>query len=157
MTEARYCPVFTGVEQVGSTGCCFHGLKGVYTEQLKRARPSGTLRQETQPTMIFSPQYPSYRRQQILFYYGIYRLMLASALSVLALMPLETMMALPRLNADSFLYATLAYVVICIIGLVVTVRGQMGSIPTVVLLLTDILMQSLILHYLGAWVPALAT
>ncbi|MEX0624495.1 MAG: HAMP domain-containing sensor histidine kinase [Saccharospirillum sp.] len=99
--------------------------------------------------MIFSPQYPSYRRQQILFYYGIYRLMLASALSVLALMPLETMMALPRLSADSFLYAALAYVIICIIGLVVTVSGQMGSIPTVVLLLTDILMQSLILHYLG--------
>lgn len=99
--------------------------------------------------MIFSPQYPSYRRQQILFYYGIYRLMLASALSVLALMPLETMMALPRLSADSFLYAALAYVIICIIGLVVTVRGQMGSTPTVVLLLTDILMQSIILHYLG--------
>ncbi|WP_051207626.1 sensor histidine kinase [Saccharospirillum impatiens] len=99
--------------------------------------------------MIFSPQYPSYRRQQILFYFGIYRLMLASALSVLALMPLDTMMTLPRLSADSFLYAALTYVIICIIGLVVTVRGQMGSTPTVVLLLTDILMQSLILHYLG--------
>jgi two-component system sensor histidine kinase PilS (NtrC family) len=102
-----------------------------------------------QPTMISSPQYPSYRRQQILFYYGIYRLMLGSALAVLALLPLETMMALPHLSADSFFYATLSYVIICIIGLIVTVRGQMGSTSTLVLLLTDVLLQSLILNYLG--------
>jgi len=99
--------------------------------------------------MIFSPQYPSYRRQQILFFYGIYRLMLASALSVLALLPDQVMPALPGLNPESFLYASLAYVIICIIGLVVTVRGQLSGTPTLVLLLTDLMMQSLILHYWG--------
>lgn len=99
--------------------------------------------------MIFSPQYPSYRRQQILFFYGIYRLMLASALSVLALLPDQIMPALPGLNPESFLYATLAYVIICIIGLVVTVRGQLGGTQTLVLLLTDLMMQALILHFWG--------
>lgn len=99
--------------------------------------------------MIFSPQYPSYRRHQILFFYGIYRLMLASALTVLALLPEQIMPVLPRLNADSFLYASLAYVIICIIGLVITVRGQLGGTQTLILLLTDLMMQALILHYWG--------
>lgn len=75
--------------------------------------------------------------------------MLASALSVLALMPDQVMPALPGLNPASFLYASLSYVIICIIGLVVTVRGQLSGTPTLVLLLTDLMMQSLILHYWG--------
>lgn len=99
--------------------------------------------------MIVSPRYPSYRRQQILLFYGIYRLMLASALTVLATLPQPVTPALASVNPQSFLYASLAYVIVCILGLVVSVRGQLGGTQTLVLLLTDLLMQSLILHFWG--------
>ncbi|MHA7879903.1 MAG: sensor histidine kinase [Saccharospirillum sp.] len=99
--------------------------------------------------MIFSNQYPSYRRQQILLTYGIYRLILASVLVVLGLLPAENTPLMPGLASDSFLYASLAYIVLCIIGLVVTASGQLSIAQTVVLLLTDLMLQSLILHFWG--------
>lgn len=99
--------------------------------------------------MIFSNQYPSYRRQQILLTYGIYRLILASVLVVLALLPLESTPLMFGVSGDSFLYATLAYIVLCILGLVVTASGQLGAPQTVILLLTDLMLQSLILHFWG--------
>lgn len=99
--------------------------------------------------MIFSTQYPSYRRQQILLTYGIYRLILASVLVVLGLLPAESTPLMPGLSSDSFLYASLAYIVLCIIGLVVTASGQLGAPQTVILLLTDLILQSLILHFWG--------
>lgn len=92
---------------------------------------------------------PYYRGQQILFLYGIYRLILATGLTAAAFLPSSIETLLPNINIDSFQLATLAYLVLVILGMLITVNERLSTTPIIVLLITDILLLMLIMRYSG--------
>lgn len=99
--------------------------------------------------MAFKLTYPSYRAQQLLFAFGIFRLILATTLAVFAFLPDASDYLLPASNKGSLQYAAVAYLVLCILGMLVTVNEQLSKTPVTILLLTDILLLMLTMRYAG--------
>ncbi|EAR07705.1 sensor histidine kinase [Reinekea blandensis] len=99
--------------------------------------------------MAFKLTYPSYRAQQLLFTFGIFRLILATTLVVFTLLPDASAGVLPASNSESLRYAALAYLVLAILGLLVTVNEQLSKTPVTILLTTDLLLLMLIMRYAG--------
>ncbi|MFT7697522.1 MAG: two-component system sensor histidine kinase PilS (NtrC family) [Reinekea sp.] len=92
---------------------------------------------------------PVFRVQQLLFAFGIFRLILATGLCVLALLPETAKELLPSPNPESMQLATLVYLILTILGMLLTVNEQLSKTPITVLLITDILLLMLILRYSG--------
>ncbi|MFQ3228992.1 sensor histidine kinase [Reinekea sp.] len=90
-----------------------------------------------------------HRAQQLLFAFGIYRLILATALTVAAFIPKAISEVLPNASIESFQLAALAYLVLAVLGMLTTVNEQIGKTPIIVLLITDILIVMLITRYGG--------
>jgi two-component system sensor histidine kinase PilS (NtrC family) len=90
-----------------------------------------------------------FRVQQLLFGFGIFRLILASGLCVLAFLPETAKDLLPSLNSESLQLATLVYLILTILGMLLTVNEQLSKNPVTVLLITDILLLMLIMRYSG--------
>jgi len=99
--------------------------------------------------MPFKLSHPSYRAQQLLFGFGIFRLILATVLCVLAFLPDAARVVLPSINQDSLQLATLAYLILTVLGMLLTVNEQLSKTPVSVLLITDILLLMLIMRYSG--------
>jgi two-component system sensor histidine kinase PilS (NtrC family) len=93
--------------------------------------------------------HPSYRAQQLLFGYGIFRLILSTGLTVLAYFPEVAIDLLPAFHKESLQLATSAYLVLCVLGMLLTVNEQLSKTPVTVLLITDILLIMLIMRYSG--------
>lgn len=96
-------------------------------------------------------QFPqlTFRSQQLLFGFGIFRLILATGLSVLAFLPDTARDLLPTYNQESLQLATIAYLILAIIGMLVTVNEQPSKTSITVLLITDILLIMMIMRYAG--------
>jgi two-component system sensor histidine kinase PilS (NtrC family) len=92
---------------------------------------------------------PVFRVQQLLFAFGIFRLILATGLCVLALLPETAEQLLPSPNPESMQFATLVYLILTILGMLLTVNEQLSKTPVTVLLITDILPLMLIMRYSG--------
>ena len=92
---------------------------------------------------------PIFRVQQLLFGFGIFRLILATGLCVLAFLPETAKDLLPSLNPESLQLATLVYLILTILGMLMTVNEQLSKTPVTVLLITDILLLMLIMRYSG--------
>lgn len=99
--------------------------------------------------MALTLTYPSYRAQQLLFVFGIFRLILATALTVFTFLPEASTELLPSANNESLRYASMAYLVLCVLGMLVTVNEQLSKTPITVLLTTDLLLLMLIIRYGG--------
>ncbi len=99
--------------------------------------------------MAFSFAHPSYRAQQLLFGFGIFRLILSTGFCVLAFIPNAVSDILPTSNLESLQYATISYLVLCVIGMLITVNEQLSKTPVTILLITDILLLMLIMRYGG--------
>lgn len=92
---------------------------------------------------------PSFRAQQLLFGYGIFRLILSSGLCVLAFFPETAIELLPIVEKESLQLATVAYLALCVIGLLLTVNERLSKTPVTVLLITDLLMIMIIMRTTG--------
>ncbi len=92
---------------------------------------------------------PTFRAQHLLFGFGIYRLILASGLCVLAFIPGALNEILPRSNQESLQLATLSYLVLTVLGMLFTVNEQLTKTPVTILLVTDLLLTILIVRYSG--------
>lgn len=90
-----------------------------------------------------------HRAQQLLFGFGIYRLILATALTVATFIPRAVAEVLPNASIESLQLATLAYLVLAVLGMLITVNEQISKTPIIVLLITDILIVMLITRYSG--------
>ena len=99
--------------------------------------------------MAFNLSHPAYRAQQLLFGFGIFRLILSTVFCVLAFVPSAVLELLPASNVESLQYATVAYLVLCILGMLLTVNENLSKTPVTVLLITDLLLIMLILRYGG--------
>lgn len=89
------------------------------------------------------------RAQQLLFAYGIFRLILATGLVVLAALPDTITDLFPATNVESVQLATIAYLILAILGMLLTVYEQLSKTPITVLLITDVLLLMLIMRYTG--------
>lgn len=89
------------------------------------------------------------RAKQLLFAFGIYRIILATSLLVLAFVPDAAIGLLPSVTVTSFQLATFAYLVLAILGILPTTNEQISQKTVTVLLITDILLLTLILRYSG--------
>lgn len=96
-------------------------------------------------------QFPplSFRSQQLLFGFGIFRLILATGLAVLAFLPETARGLLPTYNQESLQLATVAYLILAVIGMLVTFNEQPSNTSITVLLITDILLIMMIMRYAG--------
>jgi two-component system sensor histidine kinase PilS (NtrC family) len=92
---------------------------------------------------------PSYRAQQLLFGFSIFRLILSTSLTVFAFLPQITKDLLSITNIESLQYAALAYLILSVLGMFVTVSEQLSKTPVTVLLITDLLLLMLIMRYAG--------
>lgn len=99
--------------------------------------------------MAFKLSYPAYRAHQLLFAFGIFRLILATTLTVFTFVPEASSGLLPASNNESLRYAALAYLVLSVLGLLVTVNEQLSKTPITILLVTDLLLLMLIMRYAG--------
>lgn len=99
--------------------------------------------------MAFTSFQPSYRAQQLLFGFGIYRLILATSFTALAFLPNAAISILPLSNSNSLQLATLAYLVLSILGILLTVNDQLSRTSVIVVLITDILLLTLIMRFSG--------
>ncbi|TCS36434.1 sensor histidine kinase [Reinekea marinisedimentorum] len=91
----------------------------------------------------------THRAEQLLFWFGIYRLILASGLLVLALIPDAAMDVFPWVHQESLQLATVSYLVLAILGLLFSVNEQIAKSSVTTLLITDILVMAFILRYCG--------
>ncbi|MBU2863868.1 ATP-binding protein [Reinekea marina] len=99
--------------------------------------------------MSKQPTHSYHRAQQLLFAFGIYRLILATALTVAAFIPKTISEVLPGASVESLQLATLAYLVLAVLGMLITINEQISKTPIIVLLITDILLVMLITRYGG--------
>jgi two-component system sensor histidine kinase PilS (NtrC family) len=91
----------------------------------------------------------AHRAEQLLFWFGIYRLILASGLLVLALIPDAAIDVFPWVHYDSLKLAAISYLILAILGLLFSVNEQIAKSSVTTLLVTDILVLAFILRYCG--------
>lgn len=89
------------------------------------------------------------RSQQLLFIFGIFRLILASGLTVLVMLPSAANELLDIASIESLQLATMAYLVLTVVGMLVTLNEPRSHTAVSVLLITDALMIMMVMRYSG--------
>ena len=90
-----------------------------------------------------------FRAQQLIFGYGIFRLILSSGFCALAFIPDAASSIFPNVVPESMQLAAASYLVLCILGMLLSTNESLTRTPITVLLATDILLLMMIMRYCG--------
>ncbi len=93
--------------------------------------------------------FPSFRAQQILFGFGIFRLILSTGFCAIAFIPGAAEGVYPNVTLESLQLAAASYLILCILGMLLSASEQLTKTPVTILLLTDILMLMMMMRYTG--------
>jgi two-component system, NtrC family, sensor histidine kinase PilS len=93
--------------------------------------------------------HPNYRAQQLLLGFGIFRLILSTVFCAIAFIPATADGLYPNVATDSLQLASSAYLILSILGMLLSVNDQQSKTSTTVLLSTDVMLLMMIMRYSG--------